>query len=303
MNYPILQAYVGQKKPERQIIVVMSGRKGSGKNTLAKFIARYFVDSHPIDKRFSFDKISDFQLEALRQQLVKERCLECSFADALKEFCIDVLGLTREQCYGSDEEKCSPTKYQWENAPDFLRWKFGYDEIAKRLIAEGIKPNDILRVFAEKKWGRKNSNWCMRDGTFISSADADVSLLKSGPMTGRDIMQIMGTDLIRHTFGNVWAEATVRKIKKEGKPFSIITDNRFPNEIECVLREPYSYIIRLTRSPFGTEDVHPSESALDFYNWERERCYVLDNSKMTIEEQNEAVKPILQEILNGSKME
>ena len=109
-------------------------------------------------------------------------------------------------------------------------------------------------------------------------------------------MQLIGTELIRETFGNVWAKATIRRIKKSGKPLSLITDNRFPNEIEAVLDEPNGYVIRLTRSPFGIDDRHPSESSLDDYDWNRDRCFVLDNAKMSIEEQNEAIVPILKDI-------
>jgi len=112
-------------------------------------------------------------------------------------------------------------------------------------------------------------------------------------MTGREVMQIFGTECVREIFGNVWADATLRSIKKNGRYLSIITDNRFPNEIEAVLSEPNGYIIRLTRSPFGAEDFHSSESSLDNFNWQRNKCYVLDNSKMTIAQQNEAVLPIL----------
>jgi len=41
-----------------------------------------------------------------------------SFADVLKEVvCMQVLGLTREQCYGTDEQKNTDTHIKWSDLP------------------------------------------------------------------------------------------------------------------------------------------------------------------------------------------
>jgi len=251
---------------DNQIIIAFSGRKGAGKNTIGSFVGEYAYESL-MNKPASLD---DF-------------FFECSFADSLKEFCINVLGLPEESCYGTDEQKNAPTNYDWETAPYFLRWKFA-DEDAKRFVAEGLTQNELMdtyhrRLFEPYKGGHANMTYA------------------TGKMSGREIMQMFGTDLIRQTFGNVWAEATIRLIERKGRPLSIITDNRFPNEIETVLKQRHGYVIRLTRSPYGLVDAHPSESALDHYDWNKSKCFILDNADMTIDEQNEAVKPILNQIM------
>lgn len=241
------------------IIIAISGRKLAGKNTIAKFIDKYCQE--------------------------KFNCLpalECSFADALKEFCIDVLGLKYEQCYGTNEEKNTPTEYSWENVEPYLRWKFGSRQFL--LYDKAIYDESIQN--AESYYAAVSDYY----------ADLQPVDLKFGYMSGRDVMQIFGTDLIRETFGNVWASATIRKIKKHNKFLSLITDNRFPNEVEKVLAEPQGHIIRLTRSPYGTSDLHPSESSLDGFNWNRDRCFVVDNANLTINDQNELVKPIIDSI-------
>jgi hypothetical protein len=265
-----------------QIIIAMSGRKQAGKNTLGQFICEHYAE-----RRF-VDGIVDGRLTKTisHGNPFLSETFQCSFADKLKEFCIDVLGLPKEACYGSDEHKNAPTQYAWEKVPDFYRWKFGSDLVAKDLVAHGTSPNEMMRTF----FGCQR---CWPCGIPMANRDK----LKDGDMTSRDIMQLFGTDLIRQTFGNVWAKATIRSIQKAGKPLSVITDNRFPNEAHAVLNEPKGYVIRLTRSPFGLKDVHPSESALDDFDWNRERCFILDNAEMTIEEQSEAIKPILNEIL------
>jgi hypothetical protein len=242
--------------PKKQIIIALSGRKNAGKNTAAFGIKNYF------------DNDDEF--------------FECSFADDLKEFCINVLGLRHEQCYGSEEEKNSPTKYLWDDVPEYLRWIFSDNEEPRRMVREGCSIDQIISRF------------------YILGGWLEGEKAKTGPITGREIMQLFGTNLIRNTFGNVWAEATVRRIKRNGKLLSVVPDNRFKNEIEVILKEPHGYIIRLTRSPFGTKDVHPSESELDGYDWNRDKCIVLDNSKMSIEEQNIAIQPIIEKIVKGA---
>ena len=248
----------------KQIILAMSGRKGAGKNTIAKFIAHYYASQ--------------------RGGNVDDLVFECSFADTLKQFCIDVLGLSYESCYGTDEQKDAPTQYQWESATWFLRWKFGSRVISYSTGDINYKtesdPNALMQQFHAYNGIPKGH--------------------QSGPMSGRQIMQILGTDLIRETFGNVWANAIIRLIKKQNKPLSIITDNRFPSEVDIILRESYGHIIRLTRSPRGFSDIHPSEASLDHYDWDKNKCFVLDNSSLNIEEQNTAVIPILHKIFNAS---
>ena len=212
------------------IIIALSGHKGGGKNTLASFIAKHFENRY-----------WGCATCGTRRKTVKE----FAFADGIKDFCVDVLGLEPEQCHGSDEEKNTPTKYRWEHTPQFhLGWDNAYPD-------------------------------CMR---------------------GREVMQVFGTECVRTWFGNVWADATIRKIQRTKCDLAIITDNRFPNEVETVLGQPKGHIIRLTRSPYAGSDSHVSEVALNDFDWDRPRCFVLDNARMTIEEQSGAVISILDSI-------
>lgn len=264
-----------------QIIVAMSGRKQAGKNTLGQYIRRYYVEQKcSVKSVFSSAQLDD-------------HTTECSFADNLKEFCIDTLGLPYEACYGTDDEKRAPTQYSWDDVPKFLRWKFA-DPRAKKLVAQGKSQDLLMDAYYNAQLSQVAQTQGLDLPMHLQLAEP---LLQKGAMSGRDIMQLFGTDLIRQTFGNVWANATIRRIKKARKPFSVITDNRFPNEVEAVLAEPKGYIIRLTRSPFGTNDVHPSESALDGFDWDRDRCFVLDNAAMTLTEQEQAIKPIIDQVL------
>lgn len=262
-----------------QTIIALSGRKSAGKNTLCQFIRHYFTQ-HVVCK-------NNPTYEGHYHNQVELHTVECSFADDLKEFCVNTLGLKKEHCYGSEEEKNLPTDYLWDDVPPFLRWKFGTDPILKEM-SKNSAISEEMRLY----YYHAISTLAEEEPHRYPEPEG----LRTGPMSGREVMQIFGTDLIRETFGNVWAAATIRRIKRNGKSLSVITDNRFPNEIEAVLHHPNGFIIRLTRSPFGCQDLHPSEAALDSYNWNKDRCFVLDNSNLNMEEQKSAVIPILNRI-------
>ena len=246
----------------KTIIIAMSGRKQAGKDTIGAFLKDYCVNSLNIKSNIY------------------------AFADPLKQICIETLGVKHEQCYGTDEEKNSDTAYAWDDVSDFLRWKFGNQEIISQSAM--LSQHDLHLPLEEYYYKSKQDILLSPVGH------------KTGLMSCRDIMQLLGTDLIRNNFGNIWAEATIRKIYTDSPDVAFITDNRFPNEIASILSEPFGYVIRLSRSPFGTEDQHESESALDDYDWDHPRCFMLDNSNMSIKKQCEASIPLLEKILSSS---
>ena len=121
-------------------ILGLSGKKQSGKNTSANFILGQFMKN--------VNLISDFQItgegqlwivdllgdesvrgvfDVFRKNSDMDKFKETelnhfiqlySMADLLKEnICINVLNLTRKQCYGTDEQKDTKTHLKWENMP------------------------------------------------------------------------------------------------------------------------------------------------------------------------------------------
>lgn len=264
-----------------QIIIAISGRKNAGKDSIAKFVANYYAyrQIYP-GTSFIYDASKDFLKSELFYSYIRGSVGFYSFADTLKAFCIETLGLDHNQCYGSDEQKNSPTKYRWEDVQDiYLRWKFS---------DAGFTLGDTKIKTEDKNKDREYFWRCI----FVSGITPN---LKSGYMSGREIMQLFGTELIRNTFGNVWSDSTLRKIQREGKPLALISDNRFKTEIASVL-EHKGHIIRLTRTPFGHVDSHASEAELDDFDWNVQGCHVLDNQKMNEDEQNKVLIPILNEI-------
>jgi cytidylate kinase len=117
-------------------------------------------------------------------------------------------------------------------------------------------------------------------------------------ISAREAMQFIGTDIFRTMYNNVWVEATLKKIMKEGVPLAIITDCRFPNEVESI-KSNGGKVIRLTRDPFHSD--HISESILDKENYDWSNFdYVIDNNNNSLYEQSVLIKKTIEEILQLS---
>lgn len=102
-------------------------------------------------------------------------------------------------------------------------------------------------------------------------------------------MQWLGTDIMRRLYHDVWAKGTYRKIANESFRIALITDGRFPNEIDSGI-EVEAKSLRLLRAV--KDDGHKSETALDEYPLHKYSA-VLDNRSMTLTEQFEALDPII----------
>lgn len=114
-------------------------------------------------------------------------------------------------------------------------------------------------------------------------------------MSGREVLQIFGTDICRRLYGDCWVYSTAKTISDERPKYALIADARFPNEIEFFnnikngpLADSFTddpIVISLLRNPL--HDNHYSEVALDGYDFSKfKRFHELDNSDMTIEEKN-----------------
>jgi len=114
-------------------------------------------------------------------------------------------------------------------------------------------------------------------------------------MTARDVMQVFGTNIFRSFYPDCWVQATIKKIKDEGLDFALISDARFPNEIDyATFYGPI--VIKLTRNTLHNK--HESEIALDNYSFSNiEKFHKINNDNMTMEEKNDAIKKVLEHYL------
>lgn len=221
------------------MIIGISGKKQSGKTTLADFINdRYFY--------------------AYRTKLF-------SFADPLKNLCIQLLGLTHAQCYGTDEQKNSLTHLKWENLPTCIP-----AEKMSQILHPCEKIGDCVETIANH---------------------IGVPLCRTGYMTAREVLQYIGTDVFRKIYSDVWVRATINEVSRDAERMSVIIDCRFPNEISGI-KDAGGYIIRLSRDPHN--DGHYSEVALDQYNG---FDFTIDNRDISLEEKNSIAKRYIDSLL------
>jgi len=186
-------------------IIAIAGRKQSGKTSACEFIANIYA------------------------QTMRKNSAIYNFADPLKQMCIDILGLTYEQCYGSDEQKNQFVSCVW---PDNQK-----------------------------------------------------------PMSAREVMQYIGTNVFRKMQNNVWADATIRKIQDENLPLALIADCRFPNEVEAV-KSVGGLVFKLNRNLYDSQ--HESETALDEDNYDYSNFdLVINNTDMQIGRKNELIYDFL----------
>lgn len=105
-------------------IIALAGRKQSGKTTCSEFIAKQFVGNAKI----------------------------YNFADPLKkDICINILGLTYDQCYGTDDQKNELVNCLWNNK-----------QMTAREVMQFVGTN-IFRSMQESVWTNATINQILRE--------------------------------------------------------------------------------------------------------------------------------------------
>ena len=264
-------------------ILSLSGRKQAGKNTSANWLLGVAMSSLGIIRdRFDITEKGQLRVSDIfgddsfygvfdyynNNPVMKEFLEEnihpyfklYSFADLLKrDVCINLLGLSEEQCFGTDAQKKSLTHLCWEDMPG--------------VVTEGTEEElEVLKG---------------RLGDYYGIDKAGLIYHAPGLMTAREVMQFVGTNIFRRMYGDIWAKGTIKRILAEGSGLAVITDCRFPNEISAT-QEANGKVIRLTRT--FDEDNHDSETALDKENFDWSKFdIIVDNKDMSITQQNDAL--------------
>jgi hypothetical protein len=240
------------------LILGVSGRKQSGKSTTGNFIYSMYLSHLNISEKVYINDLGQIMVSDLlgdtnyagvfdptamystNDYLITKVFDKLNsvikiynFADILKQdICINILGLSHEQCYGSDEDKNKPTN-----------------------------------LFINNK-----------------------------PASAREILQYIGTDIFRQLKPDVWVLATIQKIQKEKPQIAVITDCRFPNEVD-IIKKNNGKVLRLSRNLHCSE--HISETILDANNYSWDNFdFIIDNANMSMLEQFTETQNILAEILS-----
>ena len=249
-------------------LIGISGRMGSGKDTVGTIIQALTGTGFGDDKAFeTFKKTGLMPISTNKSPFVIKK-----FAGKLKDIVCLLIGCTREQLEDADFK-------QTELGKEWIKWGI-VRENGRRII-------DIKATEKEAK-GRLP----------IWGEDAEVVPIK---LTPRLILQLLGTDCGRDIIHpNIWVNALFADYKENyigdwgqghhmySYPSWIITDVRFPNELEA-LKARNGLSIRVNTNRAGILSNHESETALDDATFD----YVIDNSG-TIEELINKVRDILE---------
>lgn len=167
--------------------------------------------------------------------------------------------------------------------PELMVWLsenvWGY--MKKFSCADALKEfcHYVLNLPAESVWG---SNEEKNAPTHLNWSDMPTKIKgKTGPMSGREVLEYFGSQIVRKMYGDAWATALMNRIKMFSPEYALINDIRFPNEVKAV-QAAGGKVIRLTRiTDEAAKNTHVSNTALDdFEGFD----YVLDNQDLSMEE-------------------
>ena len=211
-------------------ILGISGKKGSGKNTLANAYMAAILKKLDLCSNSSITDGGDIwvenfndvegetgildldlgspQFKRFMHEQVYPHVKLYALADPIKEIAVTLFGIDPKLVYGNQADKNTPTQYIWENAP------------------------------------------------YIPSG-------ASGVMTVRDVLSTIG-NMCRKMSPSTLVEATFQRMQVESPKLAIITDVRFKHEVEAIHNVPGACVLRLTRSVDSDTDI--CETDLDNYD-------------------------------------
>lgn len=250
-------------------LIGFAGKKQSGKDTCCNFVLMLKLiengvcqkarlnDKGVIEVSDVFGESNDKEWMEFRQPDVNVTAVMNNFNDVkiyslaveLKRICVDVFGIKHSQVYGTDEQKNQKVEHlRWENMPGI------YTETELDFLLTASK--GLLGL---------------------------VTYHEPGPMTAREFMQYLGTDIMRKMYQDVWVNSLMKKIEEDNPKIALISDVRFDNEIKKV-KDELGIVIGLKRDIYKSKDKHSSEK-INFNLCSK----VINNKAMNIPEQNKAV--------------
>tara|TARA_R110002110_G_scaffold14288_5_gene66901 strand:+ start:382 stop:1158 length:777 start_codon:yes stop_codon:yes gene_type:complete len=246
-------------------IVGIAGAKQSGKTTAMRFLHGYQLRLNDVIKKFFMSKDGEIYVNTI---IINEAGEE---EDALAIL---------------DVELKDPEFMEWA---DYNVWPF----VKTYSFADPLKIIAIqLFGLTEKQcFGTDDDKNTPINIKWERMPDTDTKG-RTGFMTAREFLQNFGTDICRKIKPAVWTDCCLKRIQQDDSELAIVPDVRFPNELEAI-QEVGGKVIKLTRRPY--QDDHSSETSLDSKDVTDKFDYVLDNSKLSIDETNMELLKVLKE--------
>ena len=266
------------------MILAISGKIGSGKDTVGQIIQYLSTIDYPTNEEFIRRHIKS------NDALVQPKFEIKKFAYKLKQITALLLGVSVEQLEDRDFKEKELGEEWWY----YGAYQHGFNKDELVSIHDKIEDAEYILKFSHMN---------------------RIELIK---LTPRKILQLLGTEAGRNIIHpNIWVNALMSEyqlsyytdgeqnndgisITYKDFPKWIITDMRFPNELEAVKKrggitirvnrmyEDKSVTSELRRNLYKHTNQHPSETALDNHKFD----YVIDNSG-SISDLIDKVKEIL----------
>lgn len=216
-------------------------------------------------KQTGKDSSARFLAEALAELRPSLCVAKTHFAEPLKHMCNLIFGIPLHLMYGSDAEKETLTDVLWDGFPMAIRKKYG-------TVSGAVTYQD-------------------HEGESRTPMQP-----RTGAMTIREVLQIMGTDIFREQVENdVWAKAPFRRQWPED--IVLIPDCRFPNEVKHTLLND-GHVFRIERDT-GLTDTHASETSLDDFDFEGTPGCTVINGNITLEQLRSLMWERASQLLEG----
>lgn len=235
-------------------IVAFAGGKGSGKTTSMNFLHGYQLRAYNVIENFSLSHRGDLIIKT----------------DVEKEGGGTEVSQTYLNVNRKDVDFIDWAMY---NVWPFVK-KYSFADPLKYMAMSlfGLKEEQVYGTQEHKKQVVPHLRWENMPGIITKHA--------AGPMTVREFLQYLGTDIMRNIDENVWINRCLKDIEEEQPILAVIDDCRFPNEVAAI-QAAGGKVIGLTRDTEG-QDSHSSENSFKEV-WD-EMDYILDNGDKSIED-------------------
>jgi len=248
-------------------IIGFAGKKQSGKNTICNYLVAM--------------KLAELQVSE-----------KTKLGDDGKIYVSDILGERKKDCEWVEfsSKDMNVEKIFQEFLGDYVRI-YGLADTLKDMCI------DVFGLTNAQVYGTdddKNTKTHLRWEDTPTYTPTSLNL-RRGKMTAREVLQYIGTDILRKLDDEIWIKSLLKKINKDKPEVALICDIRFKNEIKA-LRECGGVVIGLTRSMDKVNDLHSSEKEIES---SLEECdHVIDNREMSIEDQCKETFEVIRKI-NG----
>ena len=260
-------------------ILIISGKKQSGKNSLCAFLTGYMLKKYR--KETGLD---DYGIHPETGELL------VPITEAGSDYSLGKNGEPMKNVGVFDIFRTDPD-YQMYAADNIWKYVKPYNFAAP---LKGLA-TEIFGIKHENVWGtdeEKNRFTHIPWDRFKDLAPEKYVGKKGGFITGREFLEIMGTNVFRAIYPDCWVNFCYKQICQSESKLHVIFDARFPNEIDFFkekAKEDVSInlkVIRLNkRLDLKGKTESDVEMALDGYDRSK-YDYICENQNMSIEEKN-----------------